>query len=158
MAGTIVIKAPYSVALDSLERRLRSKRNRITLLVPLKSLGLPTSFGFEAEVLVHFVSYRGHKGEKRLHDEMNLEWEPIGGGPFPSFKGSLKMHPLGVETEMELRGEYTPPLGPVGELFDAMIGKKLADATAAALLGDIKSSLEEDFATVKDTIEQTPRG
>ena len=158
MFGTIVVNAPYSVALDALERRLRAKKNRLTLSVPLKALGLGGSFGLEQEVSVHFVSFRGHKGERRLHDEMQLTWDPTGGVPFPSFKGALKMHPLGSDTEMELNGEYTPPLGAVGEVFDAVIGKKIAEVTANALLGELKEAIEVDFAAVKDTIEKTPPG
>jgi hypothetical protein len=155
--GTIVVKAPYSVAMDAIVRRLRAKKNRVMLTVPLKALGLGTGIGLEREVQVSFVPYHGHKGERLLHDELKLQWEPTGGGPFPTFSGSLKMRPLGVDTEIILSGEYKPPLGAVGEVFDAVVGQHISQATATALLEDIKTETEADFATVKDTIEQKPK-
>lgn len=155
--GTITVKAPYSVALDAMMRILRAKKNRVMLAVPLKKLGLGTNFGLEHEVNVNFLPLRGHKGERLLHDELQLTWEPTGGGPFPKFSGTIKMRPLSPDTELALSGEYQPPLGVVGEAFDAVIGKRIAEATAQTLLETIKEGLEADFAAVKETIEGTPR-
>jgi hypothetical protein len=155
--GTTQVKAPYSVALDAIVRILRAKKNRVMLVVPLKTLGFGTNLGLEREVNVNFLPVRGHKGERLLYDELQLKWEPAAGGPFPTFAGSLKMHPLGLDTELVLSGEYQPPLGLVGEAFDAVIGKRIAEATAQMLLETIKQNLEADFAAVKETIEGTPR-
>ena len=155
--GTIVVNAPYSVAMDAIMRRLRAKKNRVMLTVSLKALGLGSSIGLEREVQVSFVPYRGHKGERLLHDELQLQWEPTGGGPYPTFSGSLKMRPLGLETEITLGGEYKPPLGAVGEVFDAVVGKRISSETANALLASLKTEIEADFAAVKDTIEQKPK-
>ena len=151
--GTITVKAPYSVALDAIVRLLRARKNRIMLTVPLKGTGL----GLEREVNVNFLAVRGHKGERHLHDELQLTWEPSGGGPFPTFTGSLKMQALGNDTELLLSGEYQPPMGALGEAFDALIGKKIAETTAQQLLAELKAGLEADFAAVKETIEGTPR-
>lgn len=155
--GTITVKSPYSVAMDAIVRYLRARKNLLLLTVPLKKLGLGTSVGLEREVKVDFVPLRGHKGERLLHDEMHLSWEPTGGGPFPKFIGALKMHPLSNDTELVLSGEYQPPMGVVGEAFDAVIGKRISEATAQTLLEELKEGLEADFAAVKQTIEGTPR-
>ena len=155
--GKTTVKAPYSVAMDAIVRFLKAKKNRVVLTVPLKSLGLGTNLGLEREVDVAFVPLHGHKGERLLHDELQLAWQPTGGGPFPAFKGSLKMHPLGADTELILNGEYQPPLGAVGEAFDAVIGKRISEATAQELLEALRAGLEADFAAVKATIEETPR-
>ncbi|MBV8583507.1 MAG: hypothetical protein JO241_05875 [Candidatus Eremiobacteraeota bacterium] len=155
--GKTTVKAPYSVAMDAIVRYLKAKKNRIVLVVPLKALGLGTSLGLEREVDVAFLPLRGHKGERLLHDELQLSWTPTGGGPFPNFTGALKMHPLGNDTELVLSGEYQPPMGVVGEAFDAVIGKRMSEATAQELLEAIRSGLEADFAAVKETIEGTPR-
>ena len=155
--GTITVKAPYSVAMDAVIRRLRSKKHRITLTVPLKKLGLGTNLGLERDVDVAFVPLRGHKGERLVYDELHMAWEPSGGGPLPKFRGALKMRPLGLDTEFELSGEYEPPFGPVGEVFDAVIGKRIAQATAQALLEMLKVDLEADYAAVKETIEERPK-
>ena len=155
--GTITVKAPYSVAMDAVIRFLRAKDNRLMLVVPLKKLGLGANLGLEREVNVAFVPQRGQKGMRQLHDELHLAWEPTGGGPFPNFTGSLKMHPHSSDTEIVLSGEYQPPLGVVGEAFDAMIGKKIAETTGQTLLEALKEGIEADFAAVKETIEGTPR-
>jgi len=157
MCGTIVIKAPYSVAMDAIVRRLRAKKNRITLLVPFKVFGLPVNLGVEREVEVAFVPLRGYKGEAQLHDELQFTWAPVGGGPYPAFAGTMHMHPQGSDTEIVLSGEYQPPFGVLGEAFDAVIGKRIAEATAQTLLEELREELEADFAVMKQTIEETPR-
>src|SRR5271154_6355394 len=117
--GKITVKAPYSVALDSIVRRLRLKKHRLKLSVPLATLGFGANLGIARDVDVKFVAVHGHKGERILHDELQFVWEPEGGGPFPTFTGSIKMQPLGNDSEIALSGEYQPPLGIVGEAFDA---------------------------------------
>jgi hypothetical protein len=154
--GTTTVNAPYSVALDSIVRRLRVKKHRLKLSVPLAKLGFGANLGIDRDVDVAFVPLHGHKGERLLHDELQFVWEPAGGGPFPTFTGSLKMHPLGLKTEIVLSGEYKPPLGLVGEAFDAVIGKRIAEATAKMLLEMLQQELEADFSAVKETIEETP--
>jgi hypothetical protein len=42
-----------------------------------------------------------------------------------------------------LDGTYEPPIGLIGEAFDAVVGQNIARATALDLLGRMKSSLEE---------------
>jgi hypothetical protein len=158
LCGTVIVDAPYSVAMDAVLRRLKTVKNRLMLNVPFSSLGIPSSFGIEREVEVDFVPFRGHKGERLLHDELKMRWTPIGGGPLPTFNGSLKMHPEGGKTELVLAGEYEPPMGKMGEVFDAVIGKRIAEATAQALLHQLKENIEADFLAVKETIEETPRG
>jgi hypothetical protein len=155
--GKTIIDAPYSVALDAMVRRLRAKKYLINLIVPLRKLGIGTDLGLEREVRVSFATHHGHKGERLMYDEMQLVWEPSGGGPFPLFSGSLKLHPEGLKTEIILSGEYKPPLGLVGEAFDAVIGKRIAEVTAETLLETIKTELEADFATVRATIEDSPQ-
>jgi hypothetical protein len=154
--GTATVNAPYSVALDSIVRRLRVKKNILKLSVPLAKLGFGANLGIDRDVEVKFVPVHGHKGERLLHDELQFVWEPAGGGPFPTFTGTLKMHPLGTQTEIVLSGEYEPPFGVVGEAFDAVIGKRIAEATAQMLLDMLQLELEADFAAVKETIEETP--
>ncbi|MGH7716524.1 MAG: hypothetical protein ACREML_11070, partial [Vulcanimicrobiaceae bacterium] len=124
---------------------------------PLAKLGFGTNLGIDREVDVAFVPVHGYKGERNVHDELKFAWEPAGGGPFPTFSGTLRMHPLGLQTEIVLSGEYQPPLGVLGEAFDAVIGKRIAEATALMLLEMLQQELEADFAAVKETIEATPR-
>lgn len=154
--GTITIKAPYSVAMDAIVRRLKAKKNRIVLEVPFKKIGIPTNLGIEREVDIAFHPVHGYKGEQQLHDELRFTWVPTGGGPFPTFGGMLKLRPLGADTECILSGEYQPPGGKLGEAFDAVIGKRIAEATSNVLLDQIRQDVEADFAAMKEAVERSP--
>jgi hypothetical protein len=87
---------------------------------------------------------------------MKIRWEPSLAGPYPHFDGEFEIHPLGLKTELTLVGSYEPPGGIFGAAFDAVIGSKIAQISARTLLEDLKAHLEADYATVRDTIEQTP--
>ena len=57
-------------------------------------------------------------------------WEAEGGGAFPAFTGSLSAADEGAGfCRLDLDGAYSPPLGPAGALFDAVLGKRIAQAT-----------------------------
>ena len=152
----IATSSPPSVALSGLERYISGKQYVLRLNVPLKALGLPSELGISQAVRVNFsakrrsplVTGRGNEG-------MSLEWAAEGGGPFPAFQGTLILRPHSGGTELELKGEYTPPLGEIGAAFDAVIGNKIAHATIRILLENLKSALEEEFAAFKEAIQQT---
>ena len=153
---SILAASPPSVALSGLERYLEIKQHVLTLTVPLKSLGVPSEFGLSQSVRVRFLSERRTPlSTRRGYEGMSLEWEPEGGGPFPRFEGKLILHPNSGQTELELKGGYTPPLGEIGAAFDAVIGNKIARATIRILLENLKAVLEEEFATFKEAVQQT---
>src|ERR1700739_3312643 len=60
-----------------------------------------------------------------------VHWEPLNGGPYPTFDGTLTV--CADETYrtclLELSGEYQPPLGAAGVAFDSIIGSRIASAT-----------------------------
>jgi hypothetical protein len=75
-----------------------------------------------------------------------VEWAPEVPGPFPLFGGELFVEGDNYETfVLSLAGDYTPPLGLLGKGFDALVGKRIADATASNLLERIKSFVESEF-------------
>jgi hypothetical protein len=66
-----------------------------------------------------------------------VAWEPVAAGPFPAFSGTLFIGENEAdpsETFVTLDGHYHPPLGVAGDVFDALIGKHIAQASAADLL------------------------
>ena len=77
-----------------------------------------------------------------------LHWDPIG-GVYPSFDGTLT-----VQAEENYRtsrlaivGAYTPPGGAAGAAFDAVVGSRLASATARELLRTVGDALEQRYQT-----------
>lgn len=136
-------------AVESFYDALRSDgpKRRLALRVRLCDIGLPSQLALERDVVATLT---------RLPDEENpatgfhLEWAAAGGGPYPRFTGWLFLYRgAGDATSLlDLEGTYTAPFGAVGALFDAAIGKNIAEATAAALLDDIGAQIEGRAAAV----------
>lgn len=75
---------------------------------------------------------------------LDIEWDPKDGGPYPHFKGTLTVSDEAAGwSRLDLDGEYTPPLGPVGAAFDAVLGGRIAVRTAQELLERLKSELQK---------------
>jgi hypothetical protein len=77
-----------------------------------------------------------------------VSWKDAQDGPYPHFSGTLE-----VESDEDygaswiaLDGTYAPPGGIGGRVFDAMIGSRIADATARTLLLEIRDEAERHFA------------
>jgi hypothetical protein len=82
-----------------------------------------------------------------------IHWEAEGPGLYPNFDGELS-----VEADEDynafwfvLNGTYVPPGGVAGQLFDAAIGRRIADATARGLLGEMRVETEAIFAAQEST-------
>ncbi|MGR4064744.1 MAG: hypothetical protein ACLQPV_04775 [Vulcanimicrobiaceae bacterium] len=103
----------------------------------LQGLGLVTT-----RVDVSSSLARDGSDSTRHHDALSLAWDPAPGLPLPSFSGHIQARPHFAQTELRLKGEYKPPLGPVGEAFDAIAGYAIAAGTARALLSQVKRFVE----------------
>jgi hypothetical protein len=76
-----------------------------------------------------------------------VKWQPHGGGLFPTFSGNLTARADEDYTSciLELAGEYEPPMGVVGKAFDAVVGSRLASATAQDVLRKLGGRLIEMY-------------
>jgi len=76
-----------------------------------------------------------------------VDWKDAADGPYPHFRGTITV--AGDEDYeafwLVLAGEYDPPGGIGGQLFDAVIGKRIAESTAGSLLAEICSESESLF-------------
>ncbi len=90
------------------------------------------------------IEARETRDDQNLNNLMRIAWEPVGSVMFPRFEGSLVV--WGEDNPnssfVELTGEYTPPLGAAGQVFDEAIGYRIAQTTAQQFLGDIKREIE----------------
>jgi hypothetical protein len=76
---------------------------------------------------------------------MDVSWEPAG-GPFPRFRGALRIEPVGDEAcALELSGRYEPPGGLIGAAFDSVLGHRIARATMRELVSRIGRSLAAEY-------------
>jgi hypothetical protein len=99
--------------------------------------------------LVKLVDVEYSRGKDPMHFDQVwiVRWKPHGGGPYPSFSGELTARADENYTSclLELTGAYEPPMGVLGAAFDAMVGSRLATATAQDLLKKIGSQLVEMY-------------
>ncbi len=65
---------------------------------------------------------------------------------FPSMAAEMMVYPLSKdETQIELHGRYTPPLGAVGSALDSLIGHRIADASVHRFVTDVASLLRDEL-------------
>jgi hypothetical protein len=97
----------------------------------------------------------------KVHDVRDEEWMP-GLSPvtrvalsweaarapaiFPSMRAVLSAWPLSTaETQLEIEGTYTPPLGLVGNAIDALLGHRVAEAAVHRFLEDLVEHLRREL-------------
>jgi hypothetical protein len=105
--------------------------------------------------LVKAVDVTYGRGEDPMHFDQvwTVNWQPHGGGPFPSFSGTLTVRADEDYTGciLELSGAYDPPMGVVGAAFDAVVGSRLAAGTAAELLRALGERLKVTYRENEDS-------
>ncbi|MGP6191026.1 MAG: hypothetical protein ACLPSH_13335 [Vulcanimicrobiaceae bacterium] len=105
----------------------------VELRAPLGDLKL------EHDVLVTLSPLPPYTGYERLA----IRWVPTGHGPYPTFEGVLSVGDEGSGfSRLDIDGSYQPPFGAAGALFDAALGKRLAESAVRELLANLKQSLE----------------
>ena len=121
---------------DEVPDRLRAHFEGGTAVLPLR-----VTFGdlkIERDVEIHLTSKPAYPGYRLL----DLTWAPKDGGPYPTFAGTLSVaEDAAGWSRIEIDGTYSPPLGIAGMAFDAVVGHRIAQATATELLAEIKRLL-----------------
>ncbi len=140
---TLHIRCPYGRAKDFLKEELAplaatQKNVSHTLRVPFRDQALT------APVVMHYSAALDPMG---FDEPWKISWEPKDTNLYPIFTGSICVRAeedweTGV---LELEGEYEPPLGVAGAAFDAVLGKRIAEATAITLLGEIAKGMEKRY-------------
>ncbi len=77
---------------------------------------------------------------------VGLRWEAIGvtAGLFPVLDGDLTLEPTSVdETQLALTGVYRPPFGLLGAALDAVVLRKVAEATIRSLVRSVADAVLE---------------
>lgn len=122
---------------------LRGKDGVARLRLRVPTDGAPSGYGISLDREVR-VEARAARDADDLNDIIEIAWMPEGIAVFPRFDGSLTVS--GEDdpnvSYIELDGAYTPPFGATGQLFDAAIGRRIAQATAREFLKDVKAAIE----------------
>jgi hypothetical protein len=138
--------------LSSLPESERAQGREVRLRAPLESLGLPGELALDRDVVTTFAPLADPQG---LEHGVSIGWTPVGSAALPVFRGSLRIKADSHKSSVvELEGEYEPPLGAVGKVFDAAIGRRIAEATGDELLKTIADRIELDYATEEPHISR----
>ncbi len=82
-----------------------------------------------------------------------IAWQPVAAGPFPAFAGTIFISSSETDTAkslVTLDGHYHPPMGVAGDLFDAVVGQHIAQASATNLVERISAYVEGRPAAVSE--------
>jgi hypothetical protein len=118
-----------------------------SLTVDMSKVGLPGKAQARHDVRMRYEILDGADG----HSVINLTWDPDDRF-VPSFAGTLSGESLeDGKSHLTLAGKYDPPFGPMGAVFDAILGHRIAAATAQTFLQDIKQFVESDYQLAAST-------
>jgi hypothetical protein len=110
-------------------------------------LHVPITIGENAGIDKDVIFTFG-EGVDPLHFDQpwTVHWTPQGDGPYPDFEGTLTVRANDDlrSSVLELQGAYEPALG-VGAAFDAIVGSRLASATAREFLRTVARELERRY-------------
>jgi hypothetical protein len=87
-----------------------------------------------------------------------IAWKPVESGPFPSLSGTIfigESETNADESIITLDGHYHPPLGVAGEVFDALVGKHIADASATDLMDRVGAFVGNIIVPAADFVPLT---
>lgn len=145
LSETIVVACPYHLAKQYLADVLRTSREKPDAM----TVGIPFG-GLDVSKQVEFTTSEG-ADPMHFDQPWKLHWSPAGGGPYPDFDGELTVRADEDYTSclLELQGAYRPPGGLAGEAFDTVAGRKIASATARALLEKVGAELVERYWSVQ---------
>ena len=85
-----------------------------------------------------------------LPPELEVRWDPDS-RLYPRFSGKVRCESADeTSCRMTIGGSYEVPGGIVGQLFDAMIGVRIARGTLANLLEQFRYAAESDYSARTD--------
>ncbi len=136
----IALKCPFRQAQAHFERALvDSGSPQAVRLHAILFEGSALPIRLHADAL---VTYGAAANALRLYPAWDVRWTPAEGGPYPDFSGTLTLRAGSAPdtSALELSGDYVPPLGAAGHVFDAALGSRIASAAARGLLEDLAAS------------------
>lgn len=94
-------------------------------------------------VAVKRVAEEPGKSKQPQRTVLELQWEAAKSPRlFPFMTAELAVYPLtATETQLDLLGEYEPPLGALGKALDSLVGHRIAEACVHRFLGDVADHL-----------------
>ena len=136
--------------LEVLQRATSSAAARADSLAATLRVGV-AGVEIGVDVKLHVTAIRDDEGVGGLSPvtRVMLSWEAARAPAlFPLMSAQLSVWPLSSsETQVEMEGEYRPPLGAVGDAIDAAVGHKIADASVHKFLEDLVQQIRHELPT-----------
>jgi hypothetical protein len=150
------IDRPYEAVRNVLRQRPLEICRRATMSAAARAGAIAASLHTELGGVDVAVDVRLHV--HAIHDDeriagispvtrISLGWEAATlPALFPVMSAEVSIWPLtSTETQLEIEGDYRPPLGAVGNLLDAALGHRVADASVHRFLDDIVEQLRREL-------------
>lgn len=129
------VKCPFSATIEFIERLHRTGSDHV--IGPLARLRTP--------VVCNLHEVRDFTDETRIHEALVLHWKARANIPVPEMNGLLTVRPNGPLTQLRMEGQYEPPLGLPGRLFDALVGRHIARRTISLFLAELRTFIEAEW-------------
>jgi hypothetical protein len=99
--------------------------------------------GADIRVSVKSIEVKDREAMADPVTRLQLEWEAATmPGLFPLMKAELSIYPLtATETQLDFKGFYEPPLGPLGKAVNAMVGHRIAEVSVHRFVRDVAGYL-----------------
>ena len=108
------------------------------------------NFEIGVGIRIHIQAVSDEEGVAGLSPltRVQLGWEAISASAFfPLMSAELSAWPLtSSETQLEIVGNYRPPLGSIGNAIDAAVGHRVAEASVHRLLEDVVEQLQREVS------------
>lgn len=134
--------------LELLQRATTSAAARARTLVATLHLGVAgIDIGVDVRTNVQRIREKEKAGATSPATIVEMGWEASGAPRlFPVMHLELSAWPLSSsETQLEIVGEYRPPLGVVGNAFDAAVGHRIAEASVKTFLENVVEQIRREL-------------
>ena len=147
------VNQPYEQVRDAIRKDAAAMFASATKVAEARTGELVTSLsvdikGIEVtkEITIRLGDIREEPGPRSTHvTHVELEWQAKGSpGLFPTMKADLSVYPLSsTETQIELKGQYAPPMGALGGALDALAGHRIAEAAIHRFVTSVAERLRQ---------------
>jgi hypothetical protein len=99
--------------------------------------------GTDIAIGIKGIEYVEGSASSPMMTKIHLEWEAATMPRlFPFMQAELLIYPLtATETQLDLNGNYEPPLGVLGSVMDTFVGHRIAEASVHQFIRDVAAYL-----------------
>ena len=97
------------------------------------------AIGADIQVAIKSIETKDREGIADPVTRLHLEWEAATMPQFfPFMKAELSIYPLtATETQLDFKGFYKPPFGPLGKAVNAVVGHRIAEASVHRFVSEV---------------------